>query len=41
MVTNLMLITKQKHEIVHNLEDKSEVTKPDIVLNIGVSAHIL
>jgi len=34
--------TKQKHEMVHNLEeDKSEITKPDIVLNIGDSAHII
>ena len=34
--------TKQKHEAVHNLEDdKSEITIPDIVLNIGDSAHII
>ena len=34
--------TKQKHEDVYNLEDdKSEITKPDIVLNIGNSTHII
>ena len=34
--------TKQRHELVHNFEeDKSEITIPDIVLNIGDSAHII
>ena len=34
--------TKQKHEDVYNLEnDTSEVTIPDIVLNIGDSTHII
>jgi DNA recombination protein RmuC len=34
--------TKQKHEDIYNLEDdKSEITKPDIVLNIGNSTHII